>query len=81
MLYFGTKKNDPEQAFSDGINESCYSDENEVFGKGNYFYKTAAAVADVAFEGIAENIKGSKFILFGPVIVGKTTTQPPTTKG
>lgn len=53
MMYFGTKKNDPEQAFLDGIGESSYQDENEVFGRGNYFYKTAAAADSVGFDGIA----------------------------
>ncbi len=50
-MYFGTKTNDPEQVFSEGIDNKSYLDENEVFGKGNYFYKTAAAAANVAFDG------------------------------
>ena len=71
-MYFGSPTADPQRIFDQGIHEGYHRDEKEAFGKGFYFYKTSAAAADnVAFPGS----EGKKYVLFGPVLIGETTTK------
>ena len=78
VLYFGLPAKDPEDLFKKGLNEqSSYQDDSKVFGKGYYFYKTSAAANGVAYK----SKKNTKFLLFGPVLLGDSTNTAQTEKG